>query len=77
MGRVLREAIESFPGDERVVIMGTGGLSHQLQGRRAGFLNPAADRDWLARSRWHAPVDDAGDATSPAFDAPAGEGESR
>ena len=28
--------------------MGTGGLSHQLQGRRAGFLNPAADRDLLA-----------------------------
>lgn len=48
MGVVLREAIESFPGDDRVVIMGTGGLSHQLQGRRAGFLNPAADRDLLA-----------------------------
>ncbi|NIZ10876.1 class III extradiol dioxygenase family protein [Pseudooceanicola sp. HF7] len=48
MGRVLREAIESFPGDERVVILGTGGLSHQLQGARAGFLNEQADRDWLA-----------------------------
>lgn len=47
MGEVLRRAIESFPGDERVVIMGTGGLSHQLQGTRAGFLNPEADREWL------------------------------
>jgi len=47
MGHVLREAIESFPGDERVVIMGTGGLSHQLQGRRAGFINTEADLDWL------------------------------
>ncbi|MBE3639254.1 class III extradiol dioxygenase family protein [Mangrovicoccus algicola] len=47
MGRVLREAIESFPGGERVVIMGTGGLSHQLQGRRAGFLNREADLAWL------------------------------
>jgi protocatechuate 4,5-dioxygenase, beta chain len=48
MGRILREAIESYPTDERVVILGTGGLSHQLQGARAGFLNEQADRDWLA-----------------------------
>lgn len=47
MGKILREAIESFPGDERVVIMGTGGLSHQLQGSRAGFINREADEDWL------------------------------
>jgi len=47
IGEALRAAIENFPGDERVVILGTGGLSHQLQGRRAGFLNPEADRDWL------------------------------
>ncbi|MFV0492960.1 MAG: class III extradiol dioxygenase family protein [Pseudorhodobacter sp.] len=47
MGKVLRRAIESFPGDDRVVIMGTGGLSHQLQGTRAGFLNTDADRQWL------------------------------
>lgn len=47
LGKALREAIESFPGDDRVVIMGTGGLSHQLQGRRAGFLNEQADRAWL------------------------------
>lgn len=47
MGTVLRKAIESFPGDERVVIMGTGGLSHQLQGSRAGFINRDADLAWL------------------------------
>lgn len=47
MGKVLREAIESWPGDERVVILGTGGLSHQLQGARAGFINQTADRAWL------------------------------
>lgn len=47
MGTVLRQAIESWPGDERVVIMGTGGLSHQLQGSRAGFINQVADRAWL------------------------------
>lgn len=47
LGAVLRDAIESFPGDERVVIMGTGGLSHQLQGSRAGFINREADEAWL------------------------------
>jgi protocatechuate 4,5-dioxygenase beta chain len=47
LGQVLRRAIESFPGDERVVVIGTGGLSHQLQGARAGFTNPEADREFL------------------------------
>lgn len=48
LGRALRKAIESFPGDERVVVIGTGGLSHQLQGARAGFVNPDADQAFLA-----------------------------
>jgi protocatechuate 4,5-dioxygenase beta chain len=48
LGGVLRKAIESFPGDERFVVIGTGGLSHQLQGARAGFINPEADREFLA-----------------------------
>ena len=48
LGRLLRRAIESYPGNERVLVMGTGGLSHQLQGARAGFMNPKADRDWIA-----------------------------
>ncbi len=47
LGKVLREAIDTFPGDDRVVVMGTGGLSHQLQGARAGFINRDADREWL------------------------------
>jgi protocatechuate 4,5-dioxygenase beta chain len=47
MGRVLRQAIESYPGDERFVVLGTGGLSHQLQGARAGFVNPPADEAFL------------------------------
>lgn len=47
LGRTLRAAIETWPGDERVVVMGTGGLSHQLQGARAGFINPPADRAWI------------------------------
>ena len=47
MGEVLRDAIESWPGNERIVILGTGGLSHQLQGARAGFINREADIAWL------------------------------
>lgn len=47
LGRALRKAIDSFPGDERFVVIGTGGLSHQLQGARAGFINPEADREFL------------------------------
>jgi protocatechuate 4,5-dioxygenase beta chain len=47
MGRILRQAIESYESDERFVVVGTGGLSHQLQGARAGFVNPEADRAFL------------------------------
>lgn len=47
LGKALRKAIDSFPGDERFVVIGTGGLSHQLQGARAGFINPEADREFL------------------------------
>ena len=37
-------AIESYPKDLKVVILGTGGLSHQLDGERAGFINKDFDR---------------------------------
>lgn len=47
LGKTLRKAIESYDSDERFVVLGTGGLSHQLQGARAGFLNPEADRRFL------------------------------
>jgi len=39
LGRALRKAIESYPEDKKVVILGTGGMSHQLQGERAGFID--------------------------------------
>jgi protocatechuate 4,5-dioxygenase beta chain len=39
LGCALGKAIASFPEDLRVVIVGTGGLSHQLDGERAGFIN--------------------------------------
>jgi protocatechuate 4,5-dioxygenase beta chain len=39
LGKALRKAVESYPEDLKVVIFGTGGMSHQLQGERAGFIN--------------------------------------
>jgi protocatechuate 4,5-dioxygenase, beta chain len=43
LGRSIGRAIESYPQDLRVVVMGTGGLSHQLDGKRAGFINREFD----------------------------------
>ena len=43
LGRSLGHAIESYPEDLKVVVIGTGGLSHQLDGERAGFINKEFD----------------------------------
>ena len=47
LGKTLRRAIESYPEDLNVAIMATGGLSHQVHGERAGFLNEAWDAEFL------------------------------
>jgi len=47
LGQTLRKAIESYPEDLNVAIMATGGLSHQVHGERAGFLNEAWDTEFL------------------------------
>ena len=47
LGQSLRRAIESYPEDLSVVIVGTGGLSHQVQGERAGFNNTEWDMEFL------------------------------
>ena len=47
LGRSVRKAIETYAADLRVVVMGTGGMSHQLNGKRFGFLNPAWDNEFL------------------------------
>lgn len=44
LGRSVHRALQSWPGEERIVIIGTGGLSHQLDGERAGFINKEYDR---------------------------------
>ncbi|MBA4354495.1 MAG: protocatechuate 3,4-dioxygenase, partial [Novosphingobium sp.] len=43
LGRAVHRALQSWGGDERILICGTGGLSHQLDGPRAGFMNPDYD----------------------------------
>ena len=47
LGRSLRKAILSFPKDIKVAVVGSGGLSHQVSGERAGFNNTAWDMEFL------------------------------
>ena len=47
LGHALRKAIESYKEDVKVVILGTGGMSHQLHGERAGLINKEWDRRFL------------------------------
>ncbi|APW37283.1 protocatechuate 3,4-dioxygenase [Rhodoferax koreense] len=59
LGQAIGRAISSWNADRRVVVVGTGGLSHQLDGERAGFINKrfdeqfmhslAADPEWATR----------------------------
>ena len=69
-GRALGRAIASYPEDLKVLLLGTGGLSHQLDGTRAGFINRGFDEmcmaamveepDALARYSIHQLVEAAG-----------------
>jgi protocatechuate 4,5-dioxygenase beta chain len=47
LGRAIRKALASYPEDLRVVIFGTGGLSHQISGPRAGLINSKFDKAFL------------------------------
>ncbi len=47
LGQAIRRAVQSFPKDLKVAIFGTGGMSHQLQGPRAGLINKAFDKAFL------------------------------
>ncbi len=47
LGKAIRRAVESFDKDLKVVIFGTGGMSHQLQGPRAGLINRTFDEKFL------------------------------
>jgi protocatechuate 4,5-dioxygenase beta chain len=47
LGRALRKAVQSYGRDLRVMVWGTGGMSHQLQGPRAGLINQAFDNRFM------------------------------
>jgi protocatechuate 4,5-dioxygenase beta chain len=49
LGAALSRAVESFDENLRVVVVGSGGLSHQLEGKRAGFINRKFDLSCLDR----------------------------
>jgi protocatechuate 4,5-dioxygenase beta chain len=49
LGEAIARAVASFPADLNVQVWGTGGMSHQLQGERAGFINSEFDRAFLDR----------------------------
>lgn len=49
LGQAIRKAVESYDEDVNVQIWGTGGMSHQLQGPRAGLINKEWDNRFLDR----------------------------
>ena len=49
LGQAIRRAVQSYPGDLSVQVWGTGGMSHQLQGPRAGLINQEFDNAFLDR----------------------------
>ncbi len=49
LGRAIRRAVRSYPQDLNVQVWGTGGMSHQLQGARAGLINKEFDTAYLDR----------------------------
>ena len=49
LGKAIAKAVKSFDADLNVQIWGTGGMSHQLQGPRAGLINKQFDNAFLDR----------------------------
>jgi len=47
LGRAIRRAVHAFDEDLNVQVWGTGGMSHQLQGARAGLINQEFDSRFL------------------------------
>lgn len=49
LGKAIAKAVETFDQDIKVQVWGTGGMSHQLQGPRAGLINSKWDNEFLDR----------------------------
>lgn len=70
LGDAIGRAVAAWPGDEKVLVLGTGGLSHQLDGERAGFINKdfdlrfmdslTADPTWATQFDTHQLVEQTG-----------------
>ena len=70
LGRSVGRALDSYASDQRILVVGTGGLSHQLDGTRAGFVNKTFDKmsmdkliddpDALAKYSTHMLIKEAG-----------------
>jgi protocatechuate 4,5-dioxygenase, beta chain len=47
LGQAIGRAIATFESDVKIAVFGTGGMSHQLAGARAGYINPTFDKWFL------------------------------
>ena len=47
LGQAVGQAVAQWPSDKKVAFIASGGLSHQLDGERAGFINKAFDLQFL------------------------------
>jgi Catalytic LigB subunit of aromatic ring-opening dioxygenase len=53
LGRAIRASVAAFPGSDRVVVVATGGMSHQISGARFGMANEELDRYFLRNLPGH------------------------
>jgi hypothetical protein len=53
LGRAIRASVAAFPGDDRVLVIATGGMSHQIGGARFGMANEDLDRYFLKNLPGH------------------------
>lgn len=49
LGQSIGRSLRTYGGSERIAVIGTGGMSHQLQGQRAGHINEEFDRSFLSK----------------------------
>jgi protocatechuate 4,5-dioxygenase beta chain len=47
LGQSVGRAVQRWQSDAKVLVLGTGGLSHQLEGERAGYINKEFDRKFM------------------------------
>lgn len=53
LGAAIRSGVHSFDSDDRVVVVSTGGMSHQISGTRFGIANEELDTFFLEKLPTH------------------------